>query len=118
MNGLFVKALKKKFEMTQEDATSLAKTVEEIFNGEKEVEDMTIDKHARSLFYELHRENFLKLRREEYKEKGKFMRKYFWSFDNDTIKEEAYRKSIVEEDPYKIYQKIPRNAWLIRSYNT
>ena len=86
MNGLFVKALKKKFEMTLEDATSLAKTVEEIFNGENEVEDMTIDKHARSLFYELHRENFLKLRREEYKEKGKFMRKYFWSFNNDAIK--------------------------------
>ncbi len=118
MNGLFVKALKKKFEMTQDDATSLAKTVEEIFNGEKEVEDMTIDKHARSLFYELHREHFLKLRREEYKEKGKFMRKYFWSFNNDAIKEEAYRKSIVEEDPYNIYQKIPGNAWLIRSYNT
>lgn len=104
--------------MTNEDATSLAKTVEKIFNGEKEVEDMAIDKHARSLFYELYEENFLKLRREEYKEKGKFMRKYYWSFNNDAIKEEAYRKNTVEENPYKVYQKIPRNAWLIRSYNT
>jgi hypothetical protein len=117
MNGLFVKALKKRFDMTKEDAASLAKTVEEIFDGEKEVEDMTIDKHARSLFYELHKENFLKVRREEYKENGKFMRKYYWSYNNNVIKEEAYRKPTVE-DPYTIYQKIPRNAWIIRSYNT
>lgn len=117
MNGLFIRALKKKFEMTEEDASSLAKTVDEVFNGEKEIEDMTIDKHVRSLFYELHKENFLKIRREEYKEKGKFMRKYYWSYNNDGIKEEAYRKPGIE-CPYKIYQKIPRNAWLIRSYNT
>lgn len=117
MNGLFVKALKKKFEMTQEDATCLAKTVEEIFNGEKEIEDMNIDKHARSLFYELHSENFLKIRREEFKENGKFMRRYYWSYNSDAIKEEAYRKPN-QESPYTIYDKIPRNAWLIRSYNT
>ncbi len=117
MNGLLVKALKKKFEMTQEDASTLAKTVDDIFNGEEEIEDMSIDKHVRSLFYELHKENFLKLRREEYKEKGKFMRKYYWSYNNDAIKQEAYRKPMIE-NPYKIYQNIPRNAWLIRSYNT
>jgi len=117
MNGFLIKALKKKFEMTDEDATCLAKTVEEIFNGENEIEDMTIDKHARFLFYELQRENFLKVRREEYKEKGKIMRRYYWSFNNDAIKQEAFRKS-VRESPYKIYEKIPRNAWLIRSYNT
>ncbi len=117
MNGLFVKALKKKFEMSEEDAKCLAETVEEIFHGENEIEDMDIDKHARFLFYELQRENFLKVRREEYKEKGKIMRRYYWSYNNDAIKEEAYRKS-VRESPYKIYEKIPRNAWLIRSYNT
>lgn len=117
MNSLFVKALKNKFDMSQEDAKALAKTVKEIFKGKEEIEDMTIDKYSRSLFYELHKEKFLRLRRDEYREDGRFIRKYYWSFDNDAIKVEAYRKAI-PEPPYKIYQKIPRSAWLLHSYNT
>jgi transcription initiation factor IIE alpha subunit len=118
MKRLFVKALKNKFDMDRDDAIALAKTVEGVFNGSEEIEDMTIDKHVRSLFYELHREKLLKLRREEYKEKGKQIRKYYWSFDNRVIREEAYRAP-VKEAPYAIYQKIPRSAWLIQqSCNT
>ena len=90
--------------MDKEDAIAVVKTVEEAFNGKEEVEDMTIDKHVRSLFYELHREHFLKLRREEFK------------FDNEAIRQGAYRT--FKEEPYNIYQKIPRKAWVIRSYNT
>jgi len=116
MKRLFVKALINRFNMEREDAIELAKTVENIFNGEKEVEDMTIDKYARSLFYELQRERLLKLRRDEYKEKGKIMRKYYWSFNNQIIKEEAYKEN--EEEPWKIYEKIPKNAWVIRAYCT
>ena len=78
---------------------------------------MTIDKYTRSLFYELHKENLLKLRRDEFREKGKFIRKYYWSFNNDAIRAEADRKQ-VEEPPYMIYQKIPGNAWLLHSRNT
>ena len=118
MKKLFVKALENVFEMKKEDAKDLAKTVEDIFHGKKEIEDMTIDKYKRSLFYELHREKLLKLRREEYKEQGKYIRKYYWSFDNNAIKLEAYRKPALEESPYQIYQKIPRSAWLLHSYNT
>ena len=114
MKRLFVKALKNKFNMAKEDAIELAKTVEGIFNGEKEIEDMTIDKYARSLFYELQRERLLKLRRDEYKEQGKYIRKYYWSFNNDTIKEAACEK--YKESEYKMYQKIPENAWITRSY--
>ena len=114
MKRLFVKALKNKFNMAKEDAIELAKTVEGIFNGEEEIEDMTIDKYARSLFYELQRERLLKLRRDEFKEQGKYIRKYYWSFNNDTIKEVAYEK--YEEGKYQIYQKIPKNAWVTRTY--
>jgi TFIIE alpha subunit len=114
MKRLFVKALKNKFNMAKEDAIELAKTVEGIFNGEKEIEDMTIDKYARSLFYELQRERLLKLRRDEYKEEGKYIRKYYWSFNNDTIKEVACEK--YKEEKYQIYQKIPENAWVTRTY--
>jgi hypothetical protein len=109
-----MKALKNKFNMGKEDAISLAKTVESIFMGKEEIEDADIDKYARALLYDLQRERFLKIRREENKEKGKYIRKYYWSFNNEIIREEAYKKYKMEEK-YKIYQKIPKNAWLTHS---
>ena len=118
MKKLLVKALENVFEMKKEDAKDLAKTVEDIFHGKKEIDDMTIDKYTRSLFYELHREKLLKLRREEYKDQGKFIRKYYWSFDTISIKGEAIKKPALEESPYQIYQKIPGSAWLLHSQNT
>jgi len=50
----------------------------------------------------------------KFKEKGKQIRKYYWSFNNDIIKEIAYEKT--KTDPYKIYKKIPKEAWLAHSY--
>ncbi len=114
MKRLLAKALKNAFNMTKEDAIALTKTVEEVFDGNEEIEDMNIDKYARSLFIELQREKLLKIRREEYKEQGKFIRKYFWSFNNNKIREEANKVKTVE-DKYEIYKKIPKNAWLIRA---
>jgi hypothetical protein len=116
MKHLLIKALKNRFEMAKEDAIALAKTVEQIFDGRDEIEDMSIDKYTRALFYELQRKNLLKQRREEFKEKEKIIRKFYWSFDNKTIKQAAYEK--LEEDPYKIYQKIPKEAWITRSYSS
>ena len=117
MSTLFVKALKKGFDMNGEDASALAQTIQKTFHGKKEVEDMSLDKHVRSIFYELHQKNFLNLRREEFAEKGKIIRKYYWSFNNDAIRAEVDRKPI-QETPYEIYQKIPTSAWLLHSYNT
>lgn len=114
MKHLLVKALKNRFEMSREDAIELAKTVESIFDGKEEIEDMNIDKYVRALFYELQRQKLLKQRREEIKEKGKIIRKYFWSLDTNGIREAAHEKQ--EEDPYKIYEKIPKEAWINRSY--
>jgi hypothetical protein len=117
MNTLFVKALKKGFDMTSEDATALARTIQKAFKGRKEVEDMSLDKDVRAIFYDLHQKNLLVQRREEIKENGKFIRKYYWSFNDDGIKAEAYRKPL-EESPYEIYTKIPGKAWLIHTENT
>ena len=114
MKRLLAKALKNKFKMSNEDAIALTKTVEEIFDGQDEVEDMSIDKYARSLFYDLQREKLLKLRREEFKEQGKFIRKYYWSFNNDIIRETAYEK--LKEEPYTVYEKLPKDAWLAHTY--
>ena len=113
MKQLLIKALKNRFEMTKEDAVALAKTVEEIFKGQDEIEDMTIDKYARALFYDLQREKLLKIRREEFKEKGKQMRKYYWSFNDDAIKELAVEK--IKKGDLNIYKKIPKEAWLVHS---
>lgn len=113
MRILLIKALKNAFNMQKEDAIGLAETVEKIFNGQKEIEDMSIDKYSRALFYELQREKLLKIRREEYKEQGKIMRKFYWSFDAEGIKRGA--NMILKVDEYKIYQQIPRHAWLAHS---
>ena len=112
MKKMFVKALKNIFNMDELDANELAKTVEKIFKEKDEIEDMSIDKYTRSLFYELQREGLLKLRREEFKENGKIMRKFYWSFDYKKIKETALK--IFEEDEWKIYNNIPNSAWITR----
>ena len=113
MDKMLVEALKNAFDMQKEDAINLAKTVETIFNGNKEIEDMSIDKYARALFYELQRQKLLKIRREEVKEEGKNLRKFYWSFDKKMIKEKAHMKHTHEM--YKIYGSIPENAWVARS---
>ena len=103
--------------MSKEDATALAHTVHKIFSRKKEVEDMALHKDVRSIFNDLYQKNLLSLRREEQNEKGKIIRKFYWSFNDDGIHAEAYRKP-VKESPYEIYNKIPEKAWLIRSSNT
>ncbi len=110
MKKLLIKALIKSFNMDENDAIELTKTIEDVFKGEKEIEDMSIDKYTRSLFYELQREGILRLRREESKENGKIMRKFYWSFDYNKIKEIALK--IFEEDEWKIYNNIPSSAWI------
>ena len=113
MKKLLVKALKNKYDMAKDDAIALAKTVEEIFDGREEIEDMSIDKYSRALLYELQRQKLLKIRREEIKEQGKQIRKYYWSFNDKSIKQAAYE--IIKKEPYTIYKKIPKNAWLSHS---
>jgi hypothetical protein len=118
MKKLLVKALINVFDMDNNDARAIAQQIEDVFHGKEEIEDMDIDKYTRSLFYELQREKLLKLRREEIKEKGKPVRKFFWSFNTKAIKDGAYQKPI-EEEAYEIYNKIPRHAWLAQTtYNT
>jgi hypothetical protein len=117
MNTLFKRALKNEFDMSNEDADALARTINKAFRGRKEVEDMSLDKHVRSIFFELHQKHFLSLRREEVKENGKYVRKFYWSFDTDGIRGGAKRKLTLTE-PYAVYDRIPRDAWLIHSQNT
>jgi hypothetical protein len=113
MKSLLMKALKNTFNMAKEDAVALTKTVEEIFDGRKEIEDQDIDKYARALFYELQRENLLKIRREETREEGRYIRRYYWTFNKKIIKQQAYKKP--KEEDFGIYKKIPHKAWVTHS---
>lgn len=110
MKRLLAKAFRNRFDMSREDAKALADTVEKVFNGKNEVEDTAIDKYVRALFYELQRERFVKVRREEFKEKGRLLRKYYWSLDEEAIKSEAKRKDV--DDPGKIYYTLAKRVWL------
>ena len=110
---LLSRALKNKFEMSDDDARALAKIVKNIFNGRKEIEDSSIDKYVRALFYELQKERLIKVRREEYKEKNRLLRRYYWYLNMEAIKKEANR--VVEDDPGKIYRVLPKRVWLSKS---
>ena len=96
MNNLFVKALINGFDMSKEDASALAQTVQKVFKRAKEVEDMSLHKDIRSIFNDLYQKNLLSLRREELSEKGKIIRKFYWSLNDDGIHAQAFRKQIKE----------------------
>lgn len=114
--SLLSKAFKNRFDMSDEDARALAKIVRNIFNGKKEIEDSSIDKYVRALLYELQRERFVKVRREEYKENNRFLRRYYWYLNMEAIRKEASR--MIKDDPGRIYRVLPKRAWLSRSrYN-
>ena len=60
-------------------------------------------------------QKLLKIRREEKKEQGKATRKYYWSFNDLKIKQEAKRKP--KKDEYRIYKHIPQTVWSHRHPN-
>ena len=113
MKRLLVLALMNKFGMLREDAKELTKIIEKTFKGKKELLDEEINKEIRALFYELQREKILKVKREEYKEKGRILRRYYWLLDEKGIKEGA--KAVKEEnDESEVYKRISKTSWLFR----
>lgn len=110
MKKLLVKALINVFDMDQNDARAIASQLDEVFQNQQEIEDMDIDKYTRSLFYELQRRKLLKIRREECKEQGKPMRKFYWSYNDKAIKKHAQSHPEIDEN-FEIYNKIPPHAW-------
>jgi transcription initiation factor IIE alpha subunit len=115
MKRLLVLALINKFGMLRDDAKELAKIIERVFNGKREIPDEEINKEVRALFYELQRERLLKVRREEYKEKGRILRRYYWLLDDKAIRKGARENKQVVEDEGEIYKKISKNSWLLRT---
>lgn len=115
MNRTLMKALKNKFSMMKDDAKELTKIIEEIFEGEDEVNDAEVNRHVRQLFCELQREKIVKVRREEFREKGRLVRQYYWSLNKEVINKEAKKKN-KNQKILSIYDKLPEEVWLKRSY--
>jgi hypothetical protein len=111
---MLIEALKNSFDMSIEDASELSQIVQKPFNGNNEIEDRVLDKDTRSLFYDLYQNNLLSIRREEVTEGDSLKRTYYWSFNVETIKTEASRKSL-QESPYSIYKKLPDEFWYRRT---
>lgn len=115
MDRTLMKALKNKFNMMKDDAKELTKIIEDIFEGEDEVNDAEMNRHVRQLFCELQREKIVKVRREEFKERGRTIREYYWSLNQKVIDKEAKKKN-KKEKILSIYDKLPDEAWYKRSY--
>ena len=115
MKRLLVLALMNKFGMLREDAKELTRIIEKAFKGKKELPDEEINKEIRALFYELQREKILKVKREEYKKKGRMLRRYYWLLDEKAIKEGARAIKEKEDETEIVYKRISKNSWLFRT---
>jgi len=111
---LLTKAFMNRFDMSEEDASSLAKIVQGVFDGRKEIEDSLISKEIRALFYELENNRLLKVRREEQKRGKLVLRRYYWSMNYEIIRRAANGKK--EDEVSRLYAALPRRAWSSRSY--
>lgn len=103
-------ALRDRFDMAAEDAEAIAATLAEVFGGEMEVNDETLDPSVRSIFYTLEAKKILTFRRFEYTiETGERRRGFAWR-----IREEALQPPGVEipvETEEDVYANLPRDVW-------
>ena len=103
-------ALRERFDMAADDADAIAATLAEVFGGETEVNDETIDPSIRSIFYTLEAKKLLTFRRYEYTiETGEHRRGFAWR-----IREEALQPAGVEipvETEEDVYANLPRDVW-------
>lgn len=103
-------ALQERFDMAPEDASEIASVLADVFGGESEVNDETLDPSIRSIFYTLEAKKLLSFRREEYSiETGERRRGFWWR-----IREEALAPASVQvpiESDEDVYASLPRDAW-------
>lgn len=111
--------LQQRFGMPWDDAAAVARTVEDLFNGRRELDDEALDKELRAMFYDLQAKDVLRIRREEFNSsEGKTLRAFYWRLNEETL-EEARRKaarshaerateSSTQDD---VYDKLPEEAW-------
>lgn len=105
-----VRLLRARMRMLREDATAVAKVVEEAFKGRSELDDDNLDPQLRQVFYDLQDEKVLKVRRTEYEKDGRRLRGYFWSIDESAPSLARFRRD--EGDPVEeVYDRLRDDAW-------
>lgn len=103
-------ALERAFQMTPEDAMSVAEVVVEHFAGQREVNDETIDAEVRSLFYTLEGRRILAFRREEYENaEGQKRRAFYWRIRPEVVAELA--QPTPEPSDADVYAQLPAECW-------
>ncbi|HVL86874.1 MAG TPA: hypothetical protein VM681_02535 [Candidatus Thermoplasmatota archaeon] len=104
-------ALERKFDMAQEDATEVARIVDETFGTDAEVNDDNLDPETRSIFYTLEAKRLLSFRREEYEwETGEKRRAFYWR-----VRHEELNRMASEDDGHPanetVYDSLPAQVW-------
>ena len=103
-------ALQTKFDMAADDAQAIADTLAEVFAGETEVNDETIDPSVRSIFYTLEAKKILTFRRYEYQlDTGERRRGFAWRIREEALVAEGTPIPIETEED--IYANLPRDVW-------
>ncbi|MHB8633138.1 MAG: hypothetical protein ACYDBQ_04095 [Thermoplasmatota archaeon] len=95
--------------MLKEDAVAVAHVVEDAFRGQAEVDDDSLGKDVRQVFYDLQNEKILDVRRDEVREDGQARRHYYWRLrDGDVpFAEEPPRPDATE----RLYGRLPESSW-------
>lgn len=103
-------ALRERFDMAAEDAEAIAGTIAEVFAGNLEVNDETIDPSIRSIFYTLEGKKILAFRRFEYNlETGEHRRGFAWRIRDEALA--AAGTPIPIETEEDVYANLPRDVW-------
>lgn len=106
-------ALQRAFQMTEEDAASVADTIQGCFAGAVEVNDEAIDAQVRSLFYTLEGRRILCFRREDYETaEGQKRRGFWWRIRPEVVAELAAPTPLNED--VDVYASLPTECWTRR----
>jgi hypothetical protein len=113
--ALLAEALRKSFDMADDDASEIAATVAEVFGAQPEVNDETIDPSVRSIFYTLEAKKILTFRREEYSiETGERRRGFWWRIREEALVATA---TLMPDSPEEdVYANLPRELWSARQH--
>lgn len=103
-------ALRERFDMAADDAEAIALTLAEVFGGESEVNDESLDPAVRSIFYTLEAKKLLTFRRYEYSlETGERRRGFAWRIRDEALTPGATTIPVDSEED--VYANLPRDVW-------
>ena len=102
--------------MLREDASAVAKVVEEAYRGASELDDELLDPQLRQVFYDLQDSDVLKVRREEVMEDGRLLRRYNWSVQEEARLAPRVRHAHHDEVG-DLYEGLKDVAWQRRGPN-